>query len=205
MDITISFRRIAPDDSLKKYVEEKLSRLRKYVEIPLDLHVVLSLERKYRQRVDVVFTLNGVVINAHEVQGDMRAAVDAIVDKLENRLSRYRDKMKQYREGKPKFAACRHRREDPSDLHAADDRRKTYGPGRSTDAAQRLGRRLHHIPRHREGQRLRNVQAERRQFRPGRNHGKGAMNMKDVLKESCVIADLKGGTKEEVLTELASA
>ena len=30
------------------------------------------------------------------------------------------------------------------------------------------------------------------------------MNMKDVLKESCVIADLKGGTKQEVLTELVS-
>ncbi len=103
MDITISFRRIAPDDELKTYVEEKLSRLKKYVEGPLDLHVVLSLERKYRQRVDVVFNLNGVMINAHEVQGDMHAAVDAIVDKLETRLSRYRDKVKQYREGKPKF------------------------------------------------------------------------------------------------------
>ncbi len=113
MDITISFRRIAPDDGLKKYVEEKLSRLKKYVESPLDLHVVLSLERKYRQRVDVMFTLNGVVINAHEVQGDMRAAVDAIVDKLETRLSRYRDKVKQYREGKPKYAPPASRRRPP--------------------------------------------------------------------------------------------
>ncbi len=104
MDITISFRHINHDDGLKRYVEEKLSRLKKYVESPLDVHVVLSLERKYRQRVDVMFTLNGVVINAHEVQGDMRAAVDAIVDKLETRLSRYRDKVKQYREGKPKYA-----------------------------------------------------------------------------------------------------
>ena len=31
------------------------------------------------------------------------------------------------------------------------------------------------------------------------------MKMKDVLRESCVIADLKGGTKQEVLTELMSA
>ncbi len=31
------------------------------------------------------------------------------------------------------------------------------------------------------------------------------MNMKDALRESCVIADLKGGTKEEVLTQLASS
>lgn len=105
MDITISFRHIAPDENLKKYVEEKLSRLQRYVEIPLDLHVVLSLERKYRQRVDVMFTMNGVVINAHEVMNDMYAAVDKILDKLETRLKRYRDKVKQYREGKPKYAA----------------------------------------------------------------------------------------------------
>ncbi len=31
------------------------------------------------------------------------------------------------------------------------------------------------------------------------------MNMKEVLRESCVIADLKGGTKKDVLTELVSA
>ena len=31
------------------------------------------------------------------------------------------------------------------------------------------------------------------------------MNMKDALKESCVIADLKGGTKKEVLTEMVKA
>jgi putative sigma-54 modulation protein len=102
MDITISFRHINADENLKKYVEEKLSRLQKYVEIPLDLHVVLSIERKYRQRVDVTFTLNGVVINAHEVMNDMYAAVDKILDKLEMRLKRYRDKVKQYREAKPK-------------------------------------------------------------------------------------------------------
>jgi PTS system nitrogen regulatory IIA component len=31
------------------------------------------------------------------------------------------------------------------------------------------------------------------------------MNMRDVLRESCVIAELKGGTKKEVLAELASS
>jgi PTS system nitrogen regulatory IIA component len=31
------------------------------------------------------------------------------------------------------------------------------------------------------------------------------MNMKEALRESCVIADLKGGTKKEILTELTSS
>jgi putative sigma-54 modulation protein len=106
MDITISFRHINADDVLKKYVEEKLSRLQKYVEMPLDVHAVLSIERKYRQRVDVTCTLNGVVINVHEVMNDMYAAVDSVVDKLEGRLKRYRDKVKRYREERPKASSA---------------------------------------------------------------------------------------------------
>ncbi len=102
MDITISFRHLEPDENVKKYAEEKIARLQKFVEAPLDVHVVLSLERKYRHRIDVMFTLNGVVINAHEVMDDMRAAIDKILDKLERRLTRYRDKLKKYRENKPK-------------------------------------------------------------------------------------------------------
>lgn len=105
MGTTISFRHISPNEDIKKYVEEKIARLQKYIEVPLDVHVVLSIERKYRHRIDVMFTINGVVINAHEVKDDMHAAVDEIVDKLERRLTRFRDKMKKFREAKPKTAA----------------------------------------------------------------------------------------------------
>ncbi len=104
MDITISFRHIDTDKEIKLYIEEKMAKLQKYIETPLDVHVVLSLEKKYRHRVDVMFTINGVVINAHEVMDDMRAAVDKILDKLERRLTKYRDKMKKYREAKTKPA-----------------------------------------------------------------------------------------------------
>ncbi len=104
MSITISFRHISHDEGIKRYVEEKISKLQKYVEIPLDVHAVLSIERKYRHRIDVMFTINGVVINAHEVMDDMYAAVDRIVDKLERRLTRFTDKLKKYREAKPKAA-----------------------------------------------------------------------------------------------------
>jgi putative sigma-54 modulation protein len=109
MSVTTSFRHISHDEGIKRYVEEKISKLQKYIEIPLDVHVVLSIERKYRHRVDVMFTINGVVINAHEVMDDMYAAVDKIVDKLERRLTRFRDKLKKYREAKPKMTAASQR------------------------------------------------------------------------------------------------
>jgi putative sigma-54 modulation protein len=105
MEISISFRHIDHDEVIKQYVEEKMARLQKYVESPVDAHVVLTMERKYRHRIDVMLTINGVVINAHETDDDMHAAVDGILDKLERRLIRYRGKLKKYREGTQKEAA----------------------------------------------------------------------------------------------------
>jgi len=105
MDITISFRHLESDEQIKRYVEEKIARLQRYIEVPLDIHVVLSLERKYRHRVDVSFMLNGVPINAHEVMDDMYAAIDKIMDKLERRLIRYREKLKTHRETKTRRMA----------------------------------------------------------------------------------------------------
>ena len=102
MDITTSFRHVDPSEDIRRYVEDKLSRLHKYVETPLDIHAVISLERRYRQRIDVMFTINGVVINAHEVMDDIYAAIDKILDKLERRLKKYRDKVKAYRDNKSK-------------------------------------------------------------------------------------------------------
>jgi putative sigma-54 modulation protein len=115
MEITISFRHIEHDEDIKKYVEEKVARLQKHVESPLDVHVVLSLERKYMHRVDVMFTLNGIVINAHEVMDDMRAAIDKMIDKLERRLTKYRDKLKTNREARAKRIAL-HIEEKPTNI-----------------------------------------------------------------------------------------
>jgi len=114
MDITTSFRHIDADEDIRIYIEEKMARLQKYIETPLDIHVVISLERKYRHRVDVMFTVNGVVINAHEVMDDARAAIDKILDKLERRLTKYRDKLKKYREVKTKRAITKGEKEESS-------------------------------------------------------------------------------------------
>ena len=146
MDITISFRHIDADEEIKVYIEEKMARLQKYIETPLDVHVVLSLERKYRHRVDVMFTVNGVVINAHEVMDDTRAAVDKILDKLERRLTKYRDKLKKYREAKTKRCRQERRTGGIKYYHSKDTGREAHGPGRGNHAASCLRRQLHNIP-----------------------------------------------------------
>lgn len=109
--VSVTFRHLDVDERLRSYAEEKLQRLGKYVEVPLDIHMVLSLERRYIFKVDVMFMVNGIVINAHERSDDAFAAVDAIVDKLERRLTRYREKLRRYREASKGFKGKAEERE----------------------------------------------------------------------------------------------
>jgi putative sigma-54 modulation protein len=96
--VTVTFRHLEADERLKAYAEEKFQRLRRYVDVPLDIHMVVSRERRHILKVDVMFMVNGIVVNAHEKADDAFAATDAVVDKLERRLTRYREKLRRYRE-----------------------------------------------------------------------------------------------------------
>jgi len=42
MMITVTFRRMEPTESLKTYAEEKLSKIKKYLDSPMEAHVVLE-------------------------------------------------------------------------------------------------------------------------------------------------------------------
>ncbi|MBW2216029.1 MAG: HPF/RaiA family ribosome-associated protein, partial [Deltaproteobacteria bacterium] len=57
MDITVTFRHTDPIESLKTYAEEKISKINKYLDSPLDAHIVLSVE-KFRHQADVSLSVN---------------------------------------------------------------------------------------------------------------------------------------------------
>ena len=202
MDITISFRHIDADEEIKVYIEEKMARLQKYIETPLDVHVVLSLERKYRHRVDVMFTINGVVINAHEVMDDTRAAVDKILDKLERRLTKYRDKLKKYREAKTKRTVTKGEPEESNIIITKTIDAKPMDPEEATMQLRASGDNFIIFRERERDNCVYSVQKKRRQIQPYRNSGKKPVKLSDILRESCVIADIKGVTKREILFEM---
>jgi putative sigma-54 modulation protein len=96
MDITVTFRHIDSTESLKEYAEEKLSKIGKYFDFPVDAHVVLTAE-KFRRMADVTINVNGTVIKAEEETEDMYAAIDQVMDKIEIQVKRYRDKIRKRR------------------------------------------------------------------------------------------------------------
>ncbi|MCD6561680.1 MAG: ribosome-associated translation inhibitor RaiA [Deltaproteobacteria bacterium] len=96
MDITVTFRRMEPIDSLKAYAEDKLSKIKKYVDSPIEAHVVLTVE-KFRHQADVSLSINGARIKATEETEDMYSAIDQVMDKVEKQVKRHLSKTRNRR------------------------------------------------------------------------------------------------------------
>ncbi len=92
MRINVTFRQIEKSDDLKEYVEQKLKKLEKYCDGPIDVSVILTAE-KFRHAAEVVVSADGIRAAAKEVQEDIRAAIDLVSDKIEKQLKKHREKL----------------------------------------------------------------------------------------------------------------
>jgi putative sigma-54 modulation protein len=84
-------------DALKTYAEEKLDRVSKYIDEPINAQVYFSVEKKIRHIVEIVINAKGVSTKASEATNDMYAAIDAVIDKIERQLKRYKEKIKAHK------------------------------------------------------------------------------------------------------------
>ena len=96
MDIMVTFRHMDPIESLKTYAEEKVSKINKYLDSPLDAHIVLSVE-KFRHQADVSLSVNGTRFKGVEETGDMYSAIDQVMDKIEKQVKKHISKTRNRR------------------------------------------------------------------------------------------------------------
>lgn len=96
MQLIITGKNMNVGDRTEKYVRQKLERLDRHLHEPVEAHVELATENtknaNQRQVVQVTLQRNGTIIRAEERSADLRAAVDAVVDKLDKQVRRYKDK-----------------------------------------------------------------------------------------------------------------
>ncbi len=96
MDITVTFRHMEPMESVRLYAVEKLSKIKKYLDTPLEAHVVLTVE-KFRHQADITLNLNGNRIKGFEETEDMYSAIDQVMDKIEIQVKRHLSKIRDRR------------------------------------------------------------------------------------------------------------
>lgn len=93
MQISVTFRQIEPSEALKTYVTDRLNKFTRYLDGPVEAHVVLGLE-KFRHLADVTIDSNGRIIKGKEENSDMYAAIDLVMDKIDMQLKKFRDKLR---------------------------------------------------------------------------------------------------------------
>ncbi|MCB2190390.1 MAG: ribosome-associated translation inhibitor RaiA [Deltaproteobacteria bacterium] len=93
MQIQVTFRHVDASEAVKEYAREKVGKLQKYLDGPLEASVTLSVE-KHRHLAEVNIIASGLKIHGSETTGDLYSAIDLVMDKLEKQIRRYRDKLK---------------------------------------------------------------------------------------------------------------
>ncbi|MDD2580555.1 MAG: ribosome-associated translation inhibitor RaiA [Desulfuromonadaceae bacterium] len=97
MQVAMTFRHMEQSEALKAYAEEKLERVRKYIDDPINVQVYFSVEKKIRHVVEIVINSRGISTKASDTTHDMYAAIDAVIDKIERQLVRYKEKIKAHK------------------------------------------------------------------------------------------------------------
>ena len=92
MQLNVSGHHVEVTDSLRNYVETKVEKLERHFDIVSDVHCILTVE-KLRHKAEAKVLVNGGTIYADATEEDMYAAIDGLVDKLERRVRKHKEKL----------------------------------------------------------------------------------------------------------------
>jgi ribosome hibernation promoting factor len=92
MQLNVSGHHVEVTDAMRGYVEAKIERLERHFDIVSDVHCILTVE-KLRHKAEAKVNVNGGTIYADNTEEDMYAAIDGLVDKLDRRVRKYKEKM----------------------------------------------------------------------------------------------------------------
>ncbi len=92
MRLSVKGRNLEITEPLRRYAEEKVQRLTKYLEHIVTANVVLAVE-KHRQIAEVTLRVRDLTIRAEESTADLYSAIDLVTEKLERQILRYKERI----------------------------------------------------------------------------------------------------------------
>ena len=105
MQLTITGHHIDVTPALRNKVESKMGKLEKHFDHLTDIHCILTVE-KLEHKAEATVNVSGGTIHADAIESDMYAAIDALFDKLDRQVIKYKEKLTDHhaREaGKPRY------------------------------------------------------------------------------------------------------
>jgi len=95
MNVRITGRHIELTEALKQHIENALNKVTAHFDKATDANVILAVE-KHRQSAEIVLVANGVRIHGRETSEDMYASVDAVIDKVERQVRKFKDRINRH-------------------------------------------------------------------------------------------------------------
>jgi len=91
MNLNITGHHVEVTAAINDYVKAKLDRVIRHFDNVTSVHVILSVE-KLKQKAEVTLHVKGKDIFADSVDADLYAAIDALADKLDRQVVKYKEK-----------------------------------------------------------------------------------------------------------------
>ena len=92
MQLNVSGHHVEVTDSLRGYVETKVEKIERHFDLVSDVNCILTVE-KLRHKAEATIQVNGGTIYADNTEEDMYAAIDGLVDILDRRVRKYKEKL----------------------------------------------------------------------------------------------------------------
>ena len=96
MKVDIAARHIELTPALRQFTEEKLSKLERVLDGPIEAHVVLWIT-KHRHTAEIQVKSGSLVLTGTEETGDLYASIGEVVDKLERQALRHKEKLRTHK------------------------------------------------------------------------------------------------------------
>jgi len=96
MQLNVSGHHIEVTDSLRGYVASKIEKIERHFDLVSNVSCILTVE-KLRHKAEATVNVNGGTIYADNTEEDMYAAIDGLVDKLDRRVRKYKEKLVDHR------------------------------------------------------------------------------------------------------------
>ena len=92
MRMDIAGRQVEVTNALRRFTADKLKKLEKLLDGPLEAHVVLAVE-KHRHLAEIRVKGRNALLSGQEETEDLYSSIGAVVDKLERQALKHKDKL----------------------------------------------------------------------------------------------------------------
>jgi putative sigma-54 modulation protein len=92
MQLNVSGHHVEVTESLREYVETKIEKIERHFDIVSDVHCILTVE-KLQHKAEATVNVSGGTIYADAIEEDMYAAIDGLMDKLDRRVRKHKEKL----------------------------------------------------------------------------------------------------------------